>query len=82
MKNPTGKIDSVKTLDLVRQKYASVAAFCRSVPIHPRLFYKALAQGLGNCRSRSISRTTIERLKTEGLLVTANETKVESNKQD
>jgi hypothetical protein len=37
--------------------------------IHPRLFYKALVEGLGRRRRQSVSRTAMERLKAEGLLV-------------
>jgi hypothetical protein len=37
--------------------------------IHPRLFYKALAEGQGRRRRQSVSKTAMERLKAEGLLV-------------
>ena len=69
MKNQLGAIDKPATLEAIRGKYVSVAAFCRAVPIHPRLFYKALAEGLGECRRHSFSKTAMERLKAEGLLV-------------
>ena len=47
----------------------SGAAFCRSVPIHPRLLDKALAEGLGQRQRSLLSRAAIERLKSTGRLV-------------
>lgn len=69
MKNQVEPIDTKATLKAIRAEYDSVAAFCRAVPIHPRLFYKALAEGLGECRRQSVSKTAMARLKSEGLLV-------------
>ena len=69
MKNKVEAIDKRATLEAIRGNYVSVAAFCRAVPIHPRLFYKALAEGLGGCRRQSHSRTAMERLRSEGLLI-------------
>ena len=69
MKNKVEAIDKRATLEAIRDKYVSVMAFCREGPIHPRLFYKALAEGLGECRRESFSKTAMERLRSEGLLV-------------
>lgn len=66
MENP---YDKRATLENVRERYGSVKEFCRQVPIHPRIFYRALDEGLGRCRRESFSRTAIERLREEALLV-------------
>lgn len=66
MENP---YDKRATLDNVRDKYGSVKEFCSQVPINRRIFYKALDEGLGRRRRESMSRTAIERLRQEGLLV-------------
>jgi hypothetical protein len=68
MKNTAEKIDRTALPEKIRQKYGSVAAFCLEVPIHPRLFYKVLAKGLGERRRQSVLRTALERLEAEGLL--------------
>lgn len=69
MENP---YDKRATLDNVREKYGSVRAFCEAVPINRRIFYKALDEGLGRRRRESLSRTAIERLREEDLLVEAS----------
>jgi len=78
MKNNPEFIDKPATLEAIRKKYGSVAAFCREVPIHPRLFYKALAEDLGRCRRSSFSRDAMELLESEGLMVRGESTSVKA----
>ncbi|WP_020675523.1 hypothetical protein [Geopsychrobacter electrodiphilus] len=71
------KIDKDATRDRCRKKYGSVFACHEAFGVHARVFYAATDGTRGLSGRDGVAKRTIDRLRTEGLLVEIPETGVQ-----